>query len=366
MEDFFSEIEEHYLQEQPFVAYKKPNDDIVNAVLQSDAEVNYSVDYSESGFVFAPFDDNEKSILIPFDKCLETDLIETNLSETTDEFELIFSDEKEHVQLVNKGISRIKTSNLKKVVLSREERCILKTQNPIGLFKKALQQYSSAFVYLWYHPKVGCWLGATPEVLLKTRNKQFKTMALAGTHVFSEDLVWGYKEQEEQQIVTDYIMGNLKSEGIKFTTEKPYTIQAGHLAHLRTDISGSFASMDKNNLQNLITVLHPTPAVCGLPKLLAKTFILENENYNRTFYTGFLGELNKETQRKNNRRNTENNAYRFHTKTSELYVNLRCMQLKNDSASIYVGGGITESSNAEKEFIETCNKTKTMKILINS
>lgn len=366
MEDFFNEIEKHYLQEKPFVAYKKPNDGVVNAIMQSDVEVNYSTDYSESGFVFAPFDTKEKSIVIPFENCIETDFQQSKLLETTDEFELVFSDEKQHIQLVNKGISAIKNSALKKVVLSRKENCVLETLHPISLFKKALQHYPSAFVYLWYHPKVGCWLGATPEVLLKTRNKQFKTMALAGTQVFSDDLVWEPKEQEEQQIVTDYITNNLKSEGIKFTTEKPYTIKAGHLAHLRTDISGSFTSSNKNDLQNLITVLHPTPAVCGLPKALAKTFILDNENYNRAFYTGFLGELNKEIQRKNNRRNTENNAYRFNTKTSELYVNLRCMQLKNNSAAVYVGGGVTASSNAEKEFLETCNKTKTMKKLINS
>lgn len=366
MEEFFSKIEEHYLNEKPFVAYKKPNDGIVNAIMQSDTVLNYTTDYSESGFVFAPFDNKEKSILIPFEICIEAEFKQIDLPETPDEFELIFSDKQQHIQLVNKGIAAVKNGHLKKVVLSREEQHILQTQNPIALFKKALQNYSSAFVYLWYHSKIGCWLGATPEVLLKTRNKQFKTMALAGTQVFSNNLIWESKEQEEQQIVTDYITNNLKLENIKFVAEKPYTIKAGHLAHLRTDISGSLNSSNAKSLQSLIEILHPTPAVCGFPKELAKAFILDHENYNRTFYTGFLGELNKEIKRKNNRRNTENNAYRFNTKTSDLYVNLRCMQLKNNLALIYVGGGITASSNSEKEFIETCNKTKTMKKLINS
>ena len=89
-------------------------------------------------------------------------------------------------------------------------------------------------------------------------------------------------------------------------------------------------------------MLHPTPAVCGLPKEEAKQFILDNELYNRDFYTGFLGELNLKGQ-------------------TNLYVNLRCMQLKDNRISIYVGGGITADSNAENEWEETVIKAKVMK-----
>ena len=48
------------------------------------------------------------------------------------------------------------------------------------------------------------------------------------------------------------------------------------------------------SLDDLVGSIHPTPAVCGFPKVAAKHFILENENYNRAFYTGYLGELNYE------------------------------------------------------------------------
>ncbi len=81
----------------------------------------------------------------------------------------------------------------------------------------------------------------------------------------------------------------------------------------------------------LIKKLHPTPAVCGLPLESSKEFILKNENYKRTYYTGFLGELNLTKENKN---------------TSELFVNLRCMEIKNSSAFIFVGGGITKESNS--------------------
>jgi isochorismate synthase len=45
---------------------------------------------------------------------------------------------------------------------------------------------------------------------------------------------------------------------------------------------------------------------------------------------------------------------------SELFVNLRCMQLKNKQALVYVGGGVTKDSNPELEWEETVNKTQTM------
>jgi isochorismate synthase len=103
-----------------------------------------------------------------------------------------------------------------------------------------------------------------------------------------------------------------------------------------------------------------------LPKQAAKAFILTNENYNREFYTGFLGELNLEatTSPRSGKRNIEIRAYAMTKKSTQLYVNLRCMQLKNKQAIIYVGGGITESSNAEMEWQETVSKSLVVKSVL--
>ncbi|MGB0897158.1 MAG: chorismate-binding protein [Flavobacteriaceae bacterium] len=363
MVSFFSKLDEQYQNKLPFVAYKKPNDASVHTLFQKDDTVNYVTDFSESGFVFAPFDTTEQPILISFDHSFTTDYkCEKDLLSSVD-IAFDVSAKTQHEALVSKAISEIEQTDLKKVVLSRVEQVEVTPISPIEVFEKALAEYPNAFVYLWYHPAVGCWLGATPEVLLQTRNNKFKTMALAGTQVFSENNTWGEKEQEEQQIVTNYIVDNLISEHITPEIGEPHTVKAGELAHIKTDITGRF---NKSQLQQIIAVLHPTPAVCGMPKKEATQFIKQHEPYNRAFYTGFLGELNKTSQRRNNRRNTENTAYRLQSSTSDLYVNLRCMELNHSKANIYVGGGITASSDPEKEFIETYNKTKTMKKLIIS
>jgi len=367
MDSFFNTIKQQLSDELPFVVYRKPNEVLVNGVLQQDDELHTVSDYSESGFVFAPFDDEEQGVLIPFEKCIETIFNEEiNVQKQITYIENL--DEKAtHVDLVQKGINAISNTKLSKVVLSREEKCSINGNDPVLLFKNALAMYKKAFVYLWYHPKVGCWLGATPEVLLQTRNNQFKTMALAGTQLYTDNIIWKEKEQEEQEIVTNYITKNLAAKEFKFTKGTPYTIKAGDLAHIRTDITGTINVTSRDtDLQTLIKTLHPTPAVCGYPKEKAKEFILKNEVYDRLFYTGFLGELNMKTKRKSNRRNTENHAYRFTSKSSSLFVNLRCMQLNKALATIYVGGGITANSNAENEYVETFNKTNTMKKLINS
>src|SRR5690606_16197073 len=121
------------------------------------------------------------------------------------------------------------------------------------------------------------------------------------------------------------------------------------------------------NLKNLIAALHPTPAVCGLPKIEAREFILKNENYDREFYTGFLGEINmpQEVRRSSNRRNQENQAYSSIVPKTSLFVNLRCMKLTEDSVEIFVGGGITKESIPEAEWEETQNKAGTMKAVLD-
>jgi isochorismate synthase len=217
-------------------------------------------------------------------------------------------------------------------------------------------------VYCWYHPKVGLWLGATPELLFKIEGQQLTTISLAGTQAYQDnDIVkWPDKELTEQQIVTDYLTTQIAPFAIETKTSQVETVRAGNLLHLKTRLVSRLKT--NTQLKAIIEALHPTPAVCGFPKEGAKNFILKNENYAREFYTGFLGELNlKQNKTRNtNQHNIKNNAYARVKTQSNFYVNLRCIQIKNEQAFIYVGGGITRDSVAENEWNETVNKTKTM------
>ncbi|WP_299390655.1 chorismate-binding protein [uncultured Gelidibacter sp.] len=373
-DDFFEQIEVQFEQELPFVAYKKPDTLVVKGVLQKDKELHYSRDFTESGFVFAPFDAENDAFLLPFENAaiITHDFVKTeDLELSQNSIQSISTQKDFHVNLVQKGIDAIAKDYFKKVVLSRREAVETSDNNPIHLFKKLLNTYPTAFVYCWYHPKVGLWLGATPETLLSIRGNRLKTMSLAGTQAYKGKtaVVWKEKEKEEQQIVTDFIVDSLRdsvgqvdSNTQHIEVSEQHTVRAGNLWHLKTDIQLNLTPGTKT-LKPIIDALHPTPAVCGFPKDEAKAFILEHEGYPREFYAGFLGELNlKETITRNtNRRNVENNAYGVSKTVSNLYVNLRCMQIKDEKVHIYVGGGITRDSDAEQEWEETVHKSQIIK-----
>ncbi len=372
--DFFLErIETQYHSKLPFVVYRKPNEHKVNTLLQQTDALCFAHNFSEKGFVFSPFDDMEKTVLIPLeqsehlniDAVIDESLIGGKGVEGRHDIAEVNA-RQSHIELVKKGVEAISNHRFKKVVLSRQESVKVSEANPILIFKRLLSTYPSAFVYCWYHPKVGLWLGATPETLIKIQGNRFSIMALAGTQDYKGtlDVEWQNKEKEEQQFVTDFIVENLKPLVERFKISDVETVKAGNLLHLKTMISAQLKS--ESNLKNIISVLHPTPAVCGMPKLEAKTFILENESYNRAFYTGFLGELNLESrlESRSAKRNIENRAYTMNRNATRLYVNLRCMQLERDAAIIYVGGGITKYSNPEQEWQETVSKSLVIKTVL--
>lgn len=360
--DLLQSVTDQYAKNLPFVIYRKPKEQKVCAVFQQDAQVHYVNNFKESGFVFAPFDKTNKSVLIPLHNKLEAIYVPKITLEKGKENIIVTTakQQKFHLDLVQKGITTIKTGSLEKVVLSRVLEAKFKSPTLL-LFQNLLDQYSNAFCYLWHHPKVGTWIGATPEILLKAENQQLTTMSLAGTQKYVAGHLpeWGKKEIDEQQLVTNYISDALKTAVSNLNISTRESVRAGNLWHLRTKLTGTF---EKGNLAAIIQALHPTPAVCGLPLVAAKNFILENEGYPREFYTGYLGELNfKEVkERSSNRRNQENKAYTVIKKTTTLFVNLRCMQLKQHQANIYIGGGITEGSDPDKEWQETIAKSTTM------
>nr|WP_294926243.1 chorismate-binding protein [uncultured Flavobacterium sp.] len=349
MEDFFSTIRKHQSQNLPFVIYSKPDSSSIFAFLQKN-DILYNVsDYSEKGFVFASFDEKQL-ILIPekHSKIISTKQAEVSFDAVEiDDENLDLTAKKQYEDLVLKGIEAIQNDEFKKVVLSRCELVDLVDFDFITTFQRLIHLYPTTFCYCFFHPKIGLWMGATPEQLLKAKGNVFETTALAGTQKanLETEIVWQQKEKDEQQYVTDFIIKRWREVANSVVVTEPYSIKAGSIWHIKTDISGVLN--ENSTLEEVIDTLHPTPAVCGLPKKKAKAFILENENYDRAFYTGFLGELNS--------------SFANDNVSSDLFVNLRSMQIQEKKAILYMGCGITKESIPEKEWEESVNKSMTMK-----
>jgi isochorismate synthase len=349
MNDFFQKVIKQKEQKLPFVLYCKPNSDTIIGMFQHNDTLFNVVDFTEKGFVFASFDGNSIH-LIPENQSEITAVIRekggVEISKKKEEVPTV-SEKIDFEKLVSKGIQAIENQEFKKVVLSRKEIIELEDFDLVATFVKLVQLYPNTFVYCFHHPKVGVWLGATPEQLVKANVNVFETMALAGTQkdYGSDAIVWEKKEREEQQYVTDYIVDQLQEVALEVSVTESYSIKAGSVWHLKTDIWGVLNT--GFSLKQVVHLLHPTPAVCGLPKEASKAFILENENYDRTFYTGFLGELNT--------------SFAIDSVSSDLFVNLRCMQICDAQAHLYMGCGITKDSIPENEWMESVNKSMTMK-----
>ncbi|MDX5347810.1 MAG: chorismate-binding protein, partial [Hymenobacteraceae bacterium] len=206
--------------------------------------------------------------------------------------------QKSYTDLVEKGIEAIKAGELEKIVPSRCKKVSLPVNfNLTTLFLNLTRKYDHAFVSLGSVPQVGTWLGATPEILVTIdQNQIFKTMALAGTQALAAapsptQAVWRQKEIEEQALVTRYIISCFKKLRLREYEEVgPRTVVAGNLMHLRSDFKVDMAQTGFPELgTQMLQLLHPTSAVCGMPHEHALDFLRKNEKYNRSYYSGYLG-----------------------------------------------------------------------------
>ncbi len=347
----------------PFFAYQLPNSEQINIGIQKDLNLmsyqNIEDLKGKQGFVFAPFDSTSQhpSYFIREDLIYNSNEIDKESIEELKRYKNPSCKYKNDEILEEQSVSDyfvqiadilnvLKTEELEKVILSRvhTERNDDELEAS-SLFLKLCQAYPKAFVSFVFLPEICSWIGASPELLLKSEKGVTETVALAGTlpilDAALEDLRWGKKEIEEQAFVSDYIERIFKENAIEeFESRGPFTVQAGQVVHLKTEfkIESELRFEDK---AKIIKALHPTPAVCGVPKQKALDLIKEVETYDREYYAGYWGTLKK------------NGDF-------DLYVNLRTMKITDKQLSLFVGGGITVDSVPRKEWEETQYKAQTL------
>lgn len=324
-----------------FAIYRLPNEDH-HYLLRSENNdvVSFEDLVDEPAFVFHPFEVNKVNPAL----AIKADEIYINPKFSFKSDHLgspYFISEPEYIPLLENFVDNIKEGDIHKAICSRIIRKEMDAEDLYPLFLRLKEQYPFAFVYLVNIPDVGCWMGATPEILLTDHEKMGETVALAGTRPLTSTEDWGKKEVIEQQMVERYMANILIQRKKSFQKIGPFTVKAGRVMHLKT----RFRFPLESNWKDVAMDIHPSPAVCGLPKETAKEFILNTEPHERGYYCGFLGPVN------------------MHGKT-DLFVNLRCMQVFNDTFALYVGGGITADSIPQKELDETNWKSRTLSDII--
>lgn len=260
-------------------------------------------------------------------------------------YKIPFISQTEYLKILSDFQSEFKSKAVEKAIFSRVKKVPEKLSfvDAVTLFYRLCEAYkSSAMVYLVSDPVFGTWIGATPEVLLKGTSNHLETMALAGTKNTLEK-PWSQKEFIEQGLVSDAMLATIQSYPIQnLVVSDTLTVQKGPVFHLCNNIH---FDLSPKFWRPLIQELHPTPAIVGLPTLNARKLIEQYESHNRGFYTGLIGKLSQNEL--------------------SIYVNLRCLQVLENSLALYLGGGITADSVPESEWQETEDKAQTLLRLIN-
>lgn len=243
----------------------------------------------------------------------------------------------------------LRDKTLRKVVLSRRA-TVPRPQaesKAKELYAAACEAYPRAFVALVRTPSGGTWLMATPELLLESHGGTLRTMALAGTMRTEggSKAAWSQKNKDEQAVVAQYVAETLAPFAQGVETQGPETVCAAGLAHLRTLFT--FALRPGALICDLLAALHPTPAVCGLPKVAAQEALRAHEGTEREYYSGFAGLM-------------EANG------DADIFVTLRCMKMSGDVCTLFAGGGLMPESRMEDEWAETEAKMSAMANLLRT
>lgn len=316
-----------------FYAYRRPGDMMVSFGSSETIAEGIGV----PGFVIAPFHPSATAVTIPWKPTCDCkrpyaeNATFPQKSTTFDEYALEI-----------RKIKELLGNNPDTKVVASRVACINGNIDVAATFSRLCREYPSAFVFAFATPVTGCWIGASPELLLCGTAGKLETMALAGTRECGKEMEWDVKNTIEQRIVSGYISDCLESNGITPLLGKTFSRPAGGIEHICTPISADIPSdFNADRLRGLLKDLSPTPAVCGYPKDLALDTISRLELHDRGCYGGFCGPYSGPTD-------------------FSFYVNLRCAAIESTRYAMFAGGGITSRSSENEEWTETELKMKTL------
>lgn len=245
---------------------------------------------------------------------------------------------------VNRALQKIRSdSALIKVVLARSSRVITATDiDPIAWLACLQVEGKNAYQFCLQPPGAPAFIGNTPEQLFHRTWLDIDSEALAGTRArgksLSEDLqielelLSSPKDHLEFTIVRESIRKKLENVCDSVVVEPKKAIRKlPRVQHLYAKLAGKLRSEDDEF--EILSSLHPSPAVCGFPTEEARVLIAETEVFDRGMYAGPVGW--------------------FGGGESEFAVGIRSALVgKGLGALIYAGTGVVEGSNALSEWDE--------------
>lgn len=305
-------------------------------------------DVEESGTLYIT--DNWEKQEIPFKK-------REKILETRNECNPIIKKKyipspQQYMEMAKQGITAIKKGELDKLVLSRGIEAEFENKiNILPVLVRAYQSNPLGFTYALDFGEGRTLIGASPEMLISKRGNYIYSNPLAGSRPrgnskeedtsFANELLNSQKDLSEHKFVVDNIVDKVCSVCRMIKISKtPHLIQTNRLWHLSSIIEGELNDSEKTVFDAAL-LIHPTPAVCGVPQDVAYKKIIELEGKSRNEFTGIIGWCDE-------------------FGNGDWAIAIRGAKIDNNRITIQAGAGIVKNSVPVEEMKETGIKCETM------
>jgi len=247
------------------------------------------------------------------------------------------------INSVKKAITDIQHHKAEKIVLAREVRVRLDKRAEISvLLKRLIHMQQNSFVFAFEQGE-DCFIGATPERLVKVEGNELLSTCLAGTaprgkteqedRDISSDLLHDHKNREEHDYVVKMIRRNIEMYCTHLQIPKaPVIYPLQNLQHLYTPVTATLK--DRYSIFDVVKQLHPTPALGGVPREESLAFIREHELLDRGWYGAPIGWMDS-------------------NENGEFAVAIRSGLIQGDEVSLFAGCGVMKDSDPQAEYEET-------------
>ena len=257
--------------------------------------------------------------------------------------------------VVTRAVNDIRNGELRKVVLARSVHGVTSEPvNPFAVIRELSQVHRDALVF-GYWQAASAFVGASPERLVQLEGRSVSASSLAGTVARSSDRVEdaalamelrsSAKDLAEHALVREMLHDVLEDVAANVSSpEIPEILTLSNVHHLYTEVCGELC--DKYSLLDVVSRLHPTPAVGGTPRDEALSFIARHEKLDRGWYAAPIGWLDPSG--------------------GEFAVALRSGIIDGDEFALYAGCGIVADSDPDEELTESILKLEPMRAAIAS
>ena len=247
-------------------------------------------------------------------------------------------------------IGEIESTELRKLVLARHVHANSDRPLQIGAALRRLRSRYQRCTTFAFARGESCFIGATPERLVRLDDRTVRIDCLAGTAARgaskAEDAALGKalladeKERSEHALVVEALRESLAPISTALSIpERPRLLAMANVQHLHTPVEATLAADE--DVLGLAARLHPTPAAGGVPQRMACDLIGSYEPFDRGWYAGPVGWTDVRGD-------------------GEFVVAIRSALLRGRDAHLYAGCGIVAGSDPGREYEESRMKLEPM------